>query len=89
MTGFLLTQERRDELAGLLGDEKRFRTTYPVVADYLDTAPRLSGTGNADVDHAFDIRLLHFMAGGESTNPYWDIVGPSVGAAAAEMAGGK
>ncbi len=64
----------------MLEDETRFRADYPAVAEYLDTAPRLAGTGDAQADAAFDLRLLHFMTGGrsESGNPYWDIVGPSV-----------
>lgn len=80
MTGFVLTAERRNELAALLEDERRLRAEYPKVADYLDTAPRLSGTGDSGADSAFDLRLVHYMTGGESPtgNPYWDIVGPSV-----------
>ncbi len=72
----MLTPERRDELADLLEDDKHFRTSYPAVADYLDTAPMLKGTDDAAADQAFDLRMLHFMAGGESRNPLWDIVGP-------------
>ncbi|WP_228836238.1 class I SAM-dependent methyltransferase [Nocardia brasiliensis] len=80
MTGPVLTPERPTELAALLDDEQRLRTEYPKVADYLDTAPRLSGTGDSGADSAFDLRLVHYMTGGESLtgNPYWDIVGPSV-----------
>lgn len=72
----MLTPERRDELADLLEDDKYFRTTYPAVADYLDTAPMLTGTADAAADQAFDLRMLHFMTGGASDNPLWDIVGP-------------
>lgn len=72
----MLTPERRDELANLLEDDKHFRATHPAVADYLDTAPLLAGTGDAAADQAFDLRLLHFMTGGSSSNPLWDIVGP-------------
>ncbi|GAA5096325.1 class I SAM-dependent methyltransferase [Nocardia iowensis] len=81
MTGFGLTDERRNELAALLADEQRLRAEYPRVAEYLDTAPRLSGTGDPGADSAFDLRLVHYMAGGKSPtgNPYWDIVAPSVG----------
>ncbi|WP_330233973.1 hypothetical protein OHA40_16870 [Nocardia sp. NBC_00508] len=81
MTGLALTPERRTELAELLGDEPRLKAEYPRVADYLDTAPMLSGTGNAEADAAFDLRFVHYMTGGGSVsgNPYWDIVGPSVG----------
>ncbi|WP_431963261.1 hypothetical protein [Nocardia sp. bgisy134] len=78
MTGFLLTPERRDELAELLDDQERFRTEHPRVADYLETSPRLPGTGDDDADRAFDLRMLHYMTGGESENPYWDIVAPAV-----------
>ncbi|WP_225729478.1 MULTISPECIES: hypothetical protein [unclassified Nocardia] len=80
MTDLVLTAERRDELAALLGDAQRLRTEYPKVADYLDTAPMLSGTGDEQADAAFDLRMVHYMTGGrsETGNPYWDIVGPSV-----------
>lgn len=55
---------------------------YPRVAEYLDMAPMLSGTGNTEADAAFELRIVHFMTGGLdfSANPYWDIVGPSVSA---------
>ncbi|MFE7744193.1 hypothetical protein [Nocardia sp. NPDC057455] len=80
MTGLALTPERRTELAELLGDESRLKAEYPKVAEYLDTAPMLSGTGNEETDAAFDLRFVHYMTGGESAsgNPYWDVVGPSV-----------
>ncbi|WP_194837402.1 hypothetical protein [Nocardia sp. XZ_19_369] len=83
MTGLTLTTERRTELAALLEDEQRLRLEYPKVADYLDTAPMLPGTEDAAADAAFDLRLVHYMTGDESEsgNPYWDIVGPSVGVA--------
>lgn len=92
VTGFLLTSDRREELAELLADESRFRSSYPRVADYLDTAAQLPGTGNEEADRSFDLRLLHYMTGGDSQNPYWDIVGPSVGAGgqrAREANGGR
>jgi len=38
MTGFVLTPDRRDQLAALLGDEKRLHAEYPKVADYLGMA---------------------------------------------------
>ncbi|WP_067689692.1 hypothetical protein [Nocardia jejuensis] len=80
MSDLALTQERRAELAALLGDERRLRADFPRVADYLDTAPMLSGTGDQAADSAFDLRLVHYLTGGESPtgNPYWDIVSPSV-----------
>jgi hypothetical protein len=75
-----LTAQRRDQLLSFLNDEQRLRAEYPQVAEYLNTASRLSGTGDSQADAAFDMRLLHFMTGGQSVsaNPYWDIVGPSV-----------
>ncbi|WP_040792938.1 hypothetical protein [Nocardia paucivorans] len=81
MTDLVLSPERRNELAALLGDESRLRAEYPKVAEYLDTAPVLAGTGDEAADAAFDLRFVHYMTGGasESGNPYWDIVGPSVG----------
>ncbi|MRH89955.1 hypothetical protein GFY24_21360 [Nocardia sp. SYP-A9097] len=80
MTDLALTAERRDELAALLEDAQGLRSRFPKVADYLDTAPMLSGSGNVQADSAFDLRFVHFMTGGPaaSSNPYWDIVGPSV-----------
>jgi hypothetical protein len=75
-----LTPERRAELAALLDDEQRLRAEYPKVSDYLDMAPTLAGTGDVRADAAFDLRFVHYVTGGkaESSNPYWDIVGPSV-----------
>ncbi|WP_063020318.1 hypothetical protein [Nocardia niwae] len=80
MAELALTTQRRNELAALLADEQRLNTDYPKVADYLDTAPMLPGTGDDQADAAFDLRLVNFMTGGdtESLNPYWEIVGPSV-----------
>lgn len=75
-----LTAERRDELATLLADEQRFRAEFPRVADYLDMAPRLRGTGDERADAAFDLRFVHYMTADTdvSANPYWDIVSPFV-----------
>lgn len=75
-----LTVERRNELAALLGDEQRLRLEYPKVAEYLNMAPLLSGTGNEQMDAAFDMRFIHYMTGGrsENGNPYWDILEPLV-----------
>ncbi|WP_328401264.1 hypothetical protein [Nocardia sp. NBC_00403] len=87
MTEFLLSPDRRDELAALLGDDARFRAEYPTVADYLDTAPRLPSSGDDEADRAFDVRLLHYMTGGPSDNPYWDIVAPAVTDRAGEATG--
>lgn len=75
-----MTPERRAELAALLDDEQRLSTEYPKVKEYLDMAPQLAGTGNAQADAAFDLRFVHYVTGGraESDNPYWDIVAPSI-----------
>lgn len=80
MGELVLTAERRAELAALLGDELRLASEYPKVADYLDTAPMLPGSGNERADAAFDLRLVHYLTGGRavSGNPYWDVVAPSV-----------
>jgi hypothetical protein len=82
VTQVVLTEERRGELRELLEDHQRLDTEYPKVADYLDTAPRLPGTGDPDSDAAFDLRFVHYATCDDatSTNPYWDIVGPSVSA---------
>jgi hypothetical protein len=76
---FKLTAQRRGELAVLLDDERRFAAEYPKVAEYLCTAPALRGTGDTAADETFDLRVLHYMTGGQTDgNPYWDIVAPSV-----------
>ncbi|MFI5715165.1 hypothetical protein [Nocardia sp. NPDC051750] len=79
MTGLVLTPERRTELAALLDDGARLAAEYPKVAEYLDTAPMLSGTGDPEADAAFDLRFVHFMTATGVGNPYWEIVGPAVG----------
>ncbi|WP_319945474.1 hypothetical protein [Nocardia macrotermitis] len=50
------------------------------MAEYLETAPMLPGTGDDQADAAFDLRLVHYMTADRSisTNPYWEIVAPSV-----------
>ncbi|MFI1913632.1 hypothetical protein [Nocardia sp. NPDC020380] len=80
MTDLVLSAERRSWLAELLGDEKRLRAEYPRVAEYLETAGMLPGSGDERADAAFDLRMVHYLTGGESEtgNPYWDIVGPAV-----------
>lgn len=80
MAELVLTAERREELGALLDDERRLRAEYPKVAEYLEMAPMLPGTGDQQADAAFDLRFVHFMTGGSSecANPYWDIVAPSV-----------
>ncbi|WP_073847607.1 hypothetical protein [Amycolatopsis sp. CB00013] len=80
MNELALTNERRDELATLLADEQRLRREYPKVADYLDMAPQLQGTGDERVDAAFDLRIIHYMTADLpiGSNPYWDIVAPFV-----------
>ncbi|MFC9964907.1 hypothetical protein ACFVH4_11755 [Nocardia ignorata] len=80
MTGLALTEERRAELAALLNDDAKLDAMYPQVADYLDTVMRLPGTGDPDADASFDLRVVHYLTGGESTsgNPYWDIVESAV-----------
>ncbi|MFI5781911.1 hypothetical protein [Nocardia sp. NPDC051570] len=80
MAGFVLTPDRRDQLAALLGDERRLRAEYPKVADYLDAAAMMSGSGDEQADAAFDLRFVHYMTGddAQSRNPYWDIVAQSV-----------
>lgn len=80
MTGLVFTPERRAQLAELLDNERRLEAEYPRVAEYLDTSSAMSGTGDAEADRAFDLRVLNFMTGGTSVSehPYWDIVAPSI-----------
>lgn len=76
-----LPPERQVELAALLDDGgAALEASYPRVAEYLRVAGSLPGTGDPGGDDAFDLRLLHYMTGGQSNtgNPYWDIVAPSV-----------
>lgn len=80
MAKLTMTAQRWDEITALLEDEQRLQTEFPKVAEYLDMAARLSGTGDAQADAAFDLRFVHYMTGGSdvSSNPYWDIVEPFV-----------
>ncbi|MFI9558640.1 hypothetical protein [Nonomuraea endophytica] len=80
MAELTMTAQRWDELTALLQDEQRLQAEYPKVAEYLDMAAGLSGTGDVQADAAFDLRFVHYMTGGTavSSNPYWDIVEPSV-----------
>ena len=80
MTPLVLTPERRAQLAELLDNERRLETEYPKVAEYLDTAAGISGTGDDEADRTFDLRMLHYMTDDESIggNPYWEIVAPAI-----------
>src|SRR4051812_22842675 len=54
---------------------------YPALSEYLETAPRLPGSGDDAFDADFDLRLIHFMVDNEEAsppNPYWEIVEPFV-----------
>ncbi|MFF2086997.1 hypothetical protein ACFVVM_24755 [Nocardia sp. NPDC058176] len=82
MTTFVLSPDRRHQLATLLADEVRLQAEYPKVAEYLDTAASLAGGPDPEQERLLDLRMLHFLAGGESANPYWAIVEPIVGAGA-------
>ncbi|MEV0551165.1 hypothetical protein AB0H98_30555 [Nocardia salmonicida] len=79
MTAFTLSSDRRDQLSALLADEVRLQTEFPKVAEYLDTAASLAGGPNAEQDRLLDLRMLNFLTGGESSNPYWEVVEPLVG----------
>lgn len=80
MAKLTMTSSRWDELKSLLADERRLQAEYPKVAEYLDMAGRLAGTGDDEADAQFDLRFVHYMTGGSavSPNPYWDIVEPFV-----------
>ncbi|KAB2380659.1 hypothetical protein [Actinomadura montaniterrae] len=80
MAKLTMTSSRWDELTALLEDEQRLRSEYPKVAEYLDMAASLGGTGDDQADAQFDLRFVHYMTGGSavSPNPYWDIVEPFV-----------
>ncbi|WP_344276147.1 hypothetical protein [Actinomadura napierensis] len=80
MAKLTMTSSRWDELTALLRDEPRLRSEFPKVAEYLDMAAGLAGTGDDQADAQFDLRFVHYMTGGSavSKNPYWDIVEPFV-----------
>ncbi|MGK5554343.1 hypothetical protein ACSNOI_22285 [Actinomadura kijaniata] len=80
MAKLTMTSSRWDEITALLEDEQRLRSEYPKVAEYLDMAATLAGSGDAQADAQFDLRFVHYMTGGSavSPNPYWDIVEPFV-----------
>lgn len=80
MVELVLTPERRTELLALLDDDKRLQSEFPKVKDYLDTSPTPAGTGNVQVDAAFELRFIHYTTGGKtvSANPYWDLLSPFV-----------
>ena len=80
MAKLSMTSRRWDELTVLLEDVPRLQSTYPKVAEYLEMAARLAGTGDDQADAHFDLRLVHYMTGGSavSSNLYWDIVEPFV-----------
>ncbi|HEY8478966.1 MAG TPA: hypothetical protein VIL71_03955, partial [Spirillospora sp.] len=80
MAKLTMTASRWDDLKALLADEERLRIEYPTVAEYLDMAARLAGTGDDQIDGEFDLRFVHYVTGGSavSSNPYWDIVEPCV-----------
>lgn len=86
MADLALSPQRRTALTHLVQDETTFATAYPRVADYWSTAGRLPGTGDDIADATFDLHLLHYMTGGVSTNPYWDIVATAVSAGPRERA---
>lgn len=74
-----LTADRRRELVNLLDDAERLKAAYPKVAEYLDLAPHLAGTGNPRIDAEFEMRFLHYMIDdGSSVDPYWEIVSPLI-----------
>lgn len=78
MADVALSPQRRTTLTNLVQDESTFATAYPRVADYWSTACGLPGTGDDIADATFDLHLLHYLTGGASTNPYWDIVAAAV-----------
>lgn len=80
MAKLTMTSRRWNELTALLKDEQRLRSEYPKVAEYLEVAAGLGGSGDDQLDAQFDLRFVHYMTGGRevSANPYWDIVEPFV-----------
>lgn len=58
MAELALTAKRRSDLIALLDDDDRLRAKYPKVSEYLDMSPKLAGTGDLQVDAAFELRLV-------------------------------
>lgn len=83
-----LTPERRAELAAMLADGPAFEAAHPQLADYLRTTARMPRPADDRLRQAeddFDLRLLHYLTGGPSENPYWDIVAPAVSPTQAQL----
>ncbi|MFC4910926.1 hypothetical protein [Actinomadura gamaensis] len=80
MAQLSMTRQRWEELSALLKDEQKLQARFPKVAEYLDMAAGLAGTGDDQADAEFDLRFVHYMTGDRSvsSNPYWDIVESSV-----------
>ncbi|MES9607618.1 hypothetical protein [Actinomadura sp. NPDC000929] len=80
MAKLTMTSSRWEELTALLEDEQKLQSEYPKVAEYLNMAAQLAGTGDDQADAQFDLRFVHYMTSGAavSSNPYWDIVEPLV-----------
>jgi hypothetical protein len=65
----------------MLADGPAFEAAHPQLADYLRTTarmPRPADNRLRQAEDEFDLRLLHYLTGGASENPYWDIVAPAV-----------
>ena len=65
----------------MLADAAIFERTHPALADYLRTIAALPHAEDDDQRHAedaFEVRVLHFLTGASSDNPYWEIVAPAV-----------
>lgn len=65
----------------MLADGPAFEAAHPQLADYLRTTAGMRRPADDRLRQAeddFDLRLLHYLTGGASENPYWDIVAPAV-----------
>jgi hypothetical protein len=65
----------------MLADGPAFEAAHPGLADYLRTTARMRRPADNQLRQAeddFELRLLHYLTGGLSENPYWDIVGAAV-----------
>lgn len=75
-----LEPERREQLLSLLDNESLLKAEYPKLAEYLDVAPSLSGTGDDERDGEFELRMIEVLtrSSASAQNPYWEIVAPAV-----------
>lgn len=83
MADMELSEQRREQLLSLLDNESRLKAEYPKLAEYMEVAPSLPGSGDDQRDGEFELRMIEVLTRSPAStqNPYWEIVGPAVSAA--------